>query len=85
LGQQGQFVLVEISNHPLGDHARGQAEEAQEFGNREAATWLLDALLREYPLIVGSVRHGEAGSINNTDGVSTPQIPLEDTLLCVPD
>jgi hypothetical protein len=77
--------LVEVPGNPLGDHTRGQGKEGQKSGDREAATRLLDALLRECLLIFRSVCHGEAGAIDNGDAVPTPQIPLKDAVLGIPD
>ena len=61
--------------------AGAETEAADEFGDREAAALLLGGRLRESPLILGRIGHGDARAINDFDPAATPELIGADTAM----
>ena len=66
-------MVVQVPHHPIDHEARGEAEQAQESQQGKPASWLLNGLLREPPLIGGGICQRHGGAIDNTYPATTPQ------------
>lgn len=76
-----KFMLMFIPFGPMEQGPAGQTEASDEFGDGKAATLFLIGGLRKSPLIFGGIGHGNAGSVNDFNMATAPQLGLGDPSL----
>jgi hypothetical protein len=72
------FMHAQGTLGPVQQGAASQAEAADEFGDGEAAAFLLVGRLRKSPLMAGGVGHGAAGAGDDFDVSTAPALCATD-------